>query len=55
MILNYYKKKKKSFLQYSPKLYGAGLEPEKFEFLTYLSNDLTNYAIDYLWILKYLF
>ena len=36
MILNYCKKeKKKSFLPYCPKLYGAGLEPRTFEFVTY--------------------
>ena len=45
MILNYCKKK--SFLLYCPKLYGLGLKPGTFEFVTYLPNDLTNYAIDY--------
>ena len=41
MILNYCKKKeKKSFLPYCPKLYGAGLEPRTFEFVTYLLNQL---------------
>ena len=43
------------FLPYCTKLYGAGLESRTFEFVTYLPNDLTNYAIDHLWILKFLF
>ena len=30
-------------------------EPGTFECVTYLLNDLTNYAIDYLWLLKFLF
>ena len=56
MILNYWKEQeKKNFLTYCPKLYGTGLEPGTFEFVNYLPNDLTNYAIDYLWILKFLF
>ena len=44
--------KKKRFLSYFPKLHRAGLEPGTFEFVT---NTLTNYAIDYSWILKFLF
>ena len=56
MILNYCKKKeKKSFLPYCPNLYETGLEPGTFEFVTYLPNDLINYAIDYFRILKFLF
>ena len=57
MILNYCKKKKKkSFLPYCPQLYGAVLQPGTFEFVTYLPNDLNAIdAIDYLWILKFLF
>ena len=53
MVLNYCKnkKQKQKFLPYCPKLYGAGLEPGTFEFFTYLPND----AVDYLWILKFLF
>ena len=56
MILNYCKKKeKKSYPLYCRKWYGAGLEPGIFEFVTYLPNESTNYAIDYLWILKFFF
>ena len=55
MILNYCKKKEKKIIPYCPKLYGAKLESGTFEFVTYLLNDLTNYAIDYLWILKFSF
>ena len=42
MILNYCKKKEnKSFLSYCPKLYGTGLEPGTFEFVTYLTTEPT--------------
>ena len=39
------RKKKKLFLTYCMKLHGTGLKPGTFEFVT---NALTNYAIDYL-------
>ena len=56
MILNIAKKKfLKTCLSYCPKLYGTGLEPGTFEFVTYLPNNRANYTIDYLWILKFLF
>ena len=45
-------KKKKRFLLYCPKLYEARLEAGTLYFLT---DVLTNDAIDYLWILRFLF